>query len=595
MCIGSIEELESEISKSIAAGFMEVSPFEGLEELDLHRPYVDQVILVSGSGQKMVREPDLIDVWFDSGAMPSAQWHFPFENQESFEKHFPADFIAEGVDQTRGWFFTLHAIGVMLFDSIAFKNVIANGLVLDKEGNKMSKRLGNAVDPFATIKKYGPDPTRWYMMANANPWDNLKFDEVGVLEVQRRFFSTLQNTYSFFALYANLDGFDYSEAEIPLSERPESDRWIISRLNTLIASVERDYDDYEPTKVARAIQGFVVKDLSNWYVRLNRKRFWKTASSNGKEDQADKLAAYQTLFTCLMEVTKLASPIAPFYMERLYLDLNQPTHKEASESVHLGSFPQADNQKIESELEEKMEMAQNVSSLVHSLRRKHKIKVRQPLSRILIPIIDAKDRVHIEEMTELILAEVNIKEIEFIDDTSGVLVKRIKPNFRKLGKEYGPRMKEIAQSISALSQEEIRNFEGRQTYELSTQGGPLSLSLDDVEITSEDIPGWSVASENGLTVALDIDINPELRKEGLARDLVNRVQNMRKDIGLEVQDKIRITIEKNADFVNSALVEHREYICRETQALDLVLEDHVTDGAPVQMDDLTLVVKIRKS
>ncbi len=594
-CIGSIEELENEISKSIEAGFLESSPFEGQPELDLHRPYVDQVILTSDSGQRMFREPDLIDVWFDSGAMPSAQWHFPFENHTSFEKHFPADFIAEGVDQTRGWFFTLHAIGVMLFNSVAFKNVVANGLVLDQEGNKMSKRLGNAVDPFATIKKYGPDPTRWYLMANANPWDNLKFDESGILEVQRRFFATLQNTYSFFALYANLDGFDYSEADIPLAQRAESDRWILSRLNTLIYSVEGDYDDYEPTKVARAIQDFVINDLSNWYVRLNRKRFWRTTDNSGTGDRRDKLSAYQTLYTCLLGVCQVASPIAPFYMEKIFVDLNNATSKEPVESVHLSSFPEADSQIIETELEEKMKMAQNISSLVHSLRRKHKIKVRQPLSKILIPILNARDQTHIEEMTDLILAEVNIKEIQFIDDTSGILIKRIKPNFRKLGKEYGPRMKEISRTINSLSQEDIRSFESQETLSISTQSGLLSLSLDDVEITSEDIPGWSVASENGLTVALDININPELRKEGLARDLVNRVQNMRKAMGLEVQDRITIAILKSDDFVNSALEEHRQYICRETQAVNLVLWDDLPDGSPLQMDNLNLVVRIRKS
>ena len=582
-CIGSVAELKAEVEKAIAAGHAQ-KPIDA--EFDLHRPFVDDVVLLSDSGQPMYRESDLIDVWFDSGAMPYAQWHYPFENQDVLKENFPADFIAEGVDQTRGWFFTLHAIAGMLFDDVAFKNVIANGLVLDKEGNKMSKRLGNAIDPFKTLAEYGPDATRWYMISNANPWDNLKFNLEGVQEVQRRFFGTLQNTYNFFALYANLDNFRFQEDGIPMQERSESDRWIISKLNSLVVEVERAYDDYEPTRATRAIMDFTIDDLSNWYVRLNRKRFWRG------ELNSDKKAAYQTLYTCLLTLAKLGSPVAPFYMENLYRDLNSVSGKDTSDSVHLGNFPEANHGRIDSLLEAKMEKAQIVSSLVHSLRKKDMIKVRQPLSRILIPILNEETREQIQAVEDLILSEVNVKKIEYIDDTSGILVKKIKPNFPKLGKQYGPKMKEISQAVAKFGQEDIAEIErqGQKTIDISD--GHIVLSREDVDITSEDIPGWSVASENGLTVALDINIDEELRKEGIARDLVNRVQNLRKDMGLEVQDKIHIKVERSDELVNAALESNKDYICAETQALSLELKDQLEDSTELEMDELKLKVKI---
>lgn len=586
-CIGSIEELKAEVAKAIEAGFMEEQIGE---DFDLHRPYVDNIVLVSPSGQKMFREPDLIDVWFDSGAMPYAQWHYPFENKDIFEKNYPADFIAEGVDQTRGWFFTLHTIAVMLFDSVAFKNVIANGLVLDKNGNKMSKRLGNAIDPFKTLSTYGPDATRWYMIANANPWDNLKFNLEGVQEVQRRFFGTLHNTYSFFALYANLDKFTFAEEEIPLAERTESDRWIISKLNSLTSIVMKAFDDYEPTKAARAIQDFVVDDLSNWYVRLNRKRFWKTNS----EDNTNKIAAYQTLYTCLETVAKLASPIAPFYMDRLYMDLNEVSGREKAISVHLTNFPEGNGGAIDMDLETKMMLAQQISSLVHSLRKKHMIKVRQPLSRILIPILNEKTREQVQAVEDLILSEVNVKRIEYIDDTSGVLVKKIKPNFRKLGQQFGPKMKLVAAAINNFGNSEIAVLEKGGQIEVKLEEETAHLTMEDVEITSEDIPGWSVATENNVTVALDIAITDELKKEGIARDLVNRIQNMRKDMGLEVQDKIAISYEKNEDLINTAIEANKAYICGETQALAIHSLDHLSDGKDLDMDEYSIKVKIEK-
>jgi len=582
-CIGSVQELRQEVEKAVEAGFMSESLSE---DFDLHRPYVDQIILVSDSGKKMLREPDLIDVWFDSGAMPYAQYHYPFENQELFKENFPADFIAEGVDQTRGWFFTLHTIAGMLFDSVAFKNVISNGLVLDKSGNKMSKRLGNAVNPFETIDKYGPDATRWYMIANANPWDNLKFDNKGIAEVQRRFFGTLQNIYSFFALYANLDHFNYREDEVPLKDRNESDRWIISKLNSLVLSVDRAYEDYEPTRVARAIQNFVTNNLSNWYVRLNRKRFWKSSYNQ------DKIAAYQTLYSCLKTVAKLASPIAPFISDRLYLDLNEISKREEAISVHLTDFPIPQKSAIDKDLEHKMQLAQDISSLIHSLRKKHTIKVRQPLSKVLIPVLSARDKEHIQAVEHLILSEVNIKSIEYIDDTSGILVKKIKPNFRKLGKEYGPKMKEISSAIQAMGKEDIQQFEKAKRYLLQLPEQAIKLTLEDVEISSEDIPGWSVANEGKLTVALDINITEDLRKEGIARDIINRVQNLRKQMGLDVQDKIRIDVEKNEELVNDALISNREYICQETQALSLNLAEKVADGTDLDIDDIKLKLKI---
>ncbi len=585
ICIGSLAQLETEVNKAVEAGFMS-SGLPG--DFDLHRPYVDDIFLVSPSGKKMSREPDLIDVWFDSGAMPYAQLHYPFENEDAFKTSYPADFIAEGVDQTRGWFFTLHAIAGMLFDSISFKNVIANGLVLDKNGNKMSKRLGNAIDPFETLKTYGPDATRWYMIANANPWDNLKFDLNGVAEVQRRFFGTLYNTYNFFALYANLDHFTYEGSVIALSKRTESDRWIISKLNSLVGLVDEAYDDYEPTKAARAVQDFVVDDLSNWYVRLNRKRFWKG------EYNEDKKAAYQTLYECLKCVAKLAAPIAPFYTERIYSDLNSVSSLEKSGSVHLTDFPVKDEVAIDSSLEHKMELAQGISSLVHSLRKKEKIKVRQPLSKILVPILNEEDRHLISAVADVITSEVNIKEIEYIDDTSSVLVKKVKPNFRKLGAAYGPKMKDITKVIGQFTSDDISKLEKSGSHTLDIDGESITLGLDDVEITSDDIPGWQVASENGLTVALDITITDDLRKEGVARDLVNRIQNIRKDQGLEVQDKIDILIESGNALVDGAVQDFRQYICVETQANSLKQVADLKDGLTLEIDDITVKVKISK-
>lgn len=582
-CIGSIAELKTEVQKSVDAGFMteQIS-----DDFDLHRPYVDDIILVSDSGQKMVRELDLIDVWFDSGAMPYAQWHYPFENEDIFQKSFPADFIAEGVDQTRGWFFTLHTLGVMLHDSVAFKNVIANGLVLDKDGNKMSKRLGNAVDPFKTIGEYGPDATRWYMISNANPWDNLKFNIEGVGEVQRRFFGTLHNTYNFFALYANLDGFKFEEAIIPLANRPESDRWVLSRLNTLIKTVDAAYDEYEPTRAARAIMDFVADELSNWYVRLNRKRFWKG------EYNDDKRAAYQTLYTCLMTVAKIGAPIAPFYMENLYNDLNAVSGLDKSESVHLTDFPVADEACINNDLEAQMSLAQTVSSLTHSIRKKEKIKVRQPLSKIMIPVLDDVTRHHVEAVADLIMSEVNVKKVEFLDDTSGVLVKKVKPNFRALGQKFGPKMKLISGAINQWGQEDIATIEKTGQYDLAIEGETIQLSLGDVEISSEDIPGWSVASEGKTTVALDITVSEELRQEGIARDLVNRIQNLRKDQGLDVQDKIDVRVLKNEPIVNEALGTNKDYICEETQALSLEIVEDLEGAQTVEIDDWKIDLSI---
>ncbi|MCG8340639.1 MAG: isoleucine--tRNA ligase [Cytophagales bacterium] len=580
-CIGSIDELKKEVDKAVEAGLMDKSlP----EDVDLHRPYVDHVILVSDTGKKMYREPDLIDVWFDAGAMPYAQWHYPFENQAVFEKNYPADLIAEGIDQTRGWFFTLHVLATLLFDTVAFKNVVVNGLVLDKHGNKMSKRLGNTVDPFTILDQYGPDATRWYMISNANPWDNLKFDPAGIEEIQRKFFSTLQNTYNFFALYANLDQFTFAEATSV--QNIESDRWILSRLHSLIQSVEQAYEEYGPTKAARAIQNFVVDDLSNWYVRLNRKRFWKS------EHTQDKQSAYQTLYTCLVTVAKLASPVAPFYMERLYQDLNRVTQKEPAISVHLCDFPQANPAYMDTALEEKMHWAQTIASLVHSLRKKHKIKVRQPLSKILVPILDSQLRTQIETVKDLMLSEVNVKQIVYIEDTSTILRKRIKPNFKKLGKLYGARMKAIAQVIAQLSQEEIKRFEQQDHFDLPLDNENISLTLKDVEVTSEDIPGWSIAQEGKITVALDITVDETLKKEGIARDLVNRIQNMRKEMGLAVQDKIKMKVQKGNSFIESAIAQNKAYICQEIQALQLDVVDTIIGGKSLHIDEHTLRVAI---
>ena len=581
-CIGSIAELKEEVSLAIEAKFMD----EQLpDDFDLHRPYVDNIFLVSPLGRKMFREPDLIDVWFDSGSMPYAQWHYPFENEDIFKKKYPADFIAEGVDQTRGWFFTLHTIAVMLFDSVAFKNVIANGLVLDKDGNKMSKRLGNAADPFKTIAEYGPDPTRWYMISNANPWDNLKFDVNGIVEVQRRFFGTIQNTYSFFALYANLDNFNWQDKQIPLNKRTESDQWIISKLNSLISQVDAAYDEYEPTRAARAIQNFVSDDLSNWYVRLNRKRFWKG------EFNDDKKAAYQSLHSCLLTVAKLASPIAPFYMDKLYLDLTNENGYEGK-SVHLNDFPDADTTFINKNLEHKMSLAQNISSLVHSLRKQHRLKVRQPLSRILIPVLDGNTKSYIQSVEDIILNEVNIKAIEYVDNTSGIFIKKAKPNFRKLGQQYGPMMKDLSKLISAMDQEAITVYESNGGIEMELKDQKITLKDDDLLIQSEDIPGWTVATEGGITVALDIHISEELHHEGIARDLVNRIQNFRKDLGLDVQDKIKVVVEDENQIIRESIQNNRDYICTETQALELDVLKGLQNYKEMEIDEFIVKLNI---
>ncbi len=593
VCIGSVAELTEAVQLANQAFDADAELIrqnnEALAKEDLHRPYVDHIVLVSDSGQRMYREADLIDVWFDSGAMPYAQWHHPFEQEEVFDASYPADFISEGVDQTRGWFFTLHTIAGMLFDGVAYKNVVSTGLVLDKNGNKMSKRLGNAVNPFETLAKYGADPTRWYMISNANPWDNLKFDVEGVQEVQRRFFNTLQNTYAFFALYANLDDFTFAEAAIPLAERTESDRWIISKLNSLIKAVDEAYAAYEPTRATRLIQDFTTDDLSNWYVRLNRKRFWQ-----GEYDQ-QKRAAYQTLYTCLMTITKLASPVAPFYTDRLYQHLNGVSQHENATSVHLTDFPQADEAAIDTDLETKMQLAQSTSSLVHSLRKQHTIKVRQPLSRILIPVLSDDFRQQIAAVEDLILSEVNVKNIEYIDDTSGVLVKKVKPNFRRLGKQYGKRMKDISAALAQWGQDEINQLEREQRYELSLGDTQVPLTVEDVEITSEDIPGWSVAREGNLTVALDINITDELKREGMARDLVNRIQNLRKDQGLEVQDKIQVSVEQGNQLVDEAVEAHRSYISQEVQATELSLVDTLADATTLEMDEVEVKVTLQLS
>ncbi len=591
-CVGSIAELKEEVAKSVAAGFMTE---QLADDFDLHRPYVDDVFLVSDSGQKMTREPDLIDVWFDSGSMPYAQWHHPFENKETFNANFPADFIAEGVDQTRGWFFTLHAIATLLFDGVAFKNVIANGLVLDKNGNKMSKRLGNAINPFDTLGTYGADPTRWYMISNANPWDNLKFDLDGVVEVQRKFFGTLTNTYSFFALYANLDGFQQDEMNVtPVEERPRFDRWILSELQILIREVTSFYEEYEPTKATRAIQEFVNDQLSNWYVRLSRKRFWKS------EMNADKKAAYETLYECLMVTAQLMSPIAPFYSEWFYKNLSDGIRNNAKknqtplkeDSIHLTSLTKAEEDKIDEELSKSMHMAQSISSLVHSLRKKEKIKVRQPLQKILIPILRQEDKQLIQAVEALILTEINVKEIEYVDDASGILIKKIKPNFRKLGQQYGSKMKAISAIINGFDKDQIATLEKEGNYEIEAGGEKITLTLDDVEITSEDIPGWLVASEGGLTVALDVTLTDELKKEGLSRDVVNRIQNLRKDKGLEVQDKISIAYFTPNEMMNEAIKSFDEYIRVETQALTISSSGDNHQSEIFDIDGIELKVQI---
>jgi len=597
VCMGSVTELKAEIEKSVTAGFMDANVLEKFVEgdhseenyarFDLHRPFVDEIVLVSDTGQKMFRDPVLIDVWFDSGAMPYAQYHYPFEHKEDFDQLFPADFIAEGVDQTRGWFFTLHAIATMLFDSVSFKNIISNGLVLDKSGNKMSKRLGNAVDPFTTIKKHGSDPLRWYMISNAQPWDNLKFDGSGIDEVKRKFFGTLYNTYSFFALYANVDGFTYEAGEVPVDQRPEIDRWIISLLNSLVKEVKEQYENYEPTRAVRLIQDFVTENLSNWYVRLNRKRYW------GGEFDTDKRAAYQTLYTCLETVAMLAAPIAPFYMDKLFNDLNSVTKRHQDESVHLTTFPGYDEALIDGDLEARMDVAQKLSSMILGLRRRVNIKVRQPLNKFMIPVTDQAFRDQVEKVKILVLNEVNVKEIEYITDTAGILVRRIKPNFKTLGPRYGKLMKEIGAAINGMEQEQITAFEKEQTHAITAGGQQITLTLEDVEIVSEDIPGWLVANEGTITVALDIHISDELRREGVARELINRIQNIRKESGFDVTDKIRVVIERH-ELINDAIESHGEYIGSQTLAENVSLTDTLKNQYSKRIDiDDDVYINIR--
>jgi isoleucyl-tRNA synthetase len=597
--VGSVAELYVEIEKSIAAGIQKENPFLGFEIdnmsesnydlVDLHKNVVDEIVLVSPSGKPMKRESDLIDVWFDSGAMPYAQWHYPFENKEKIDQNqdFPADFIAEGVDQTRGWFYTLHAISTLVFDKIAYKNVVSNGLVLDKNGQKMSKRLGNATDPFETIKEFGPDATRWYMISNANPWDNLKFDVEGIAEVRRKFFGTLYNTYSFFALYANIDNFKNEEAEIPLKDRPEIDRWIISELNTLIKDVDGFYTDYEPTKAARAISDFVQENLSNWYVRLCRRRFWKG------EYAQDKIAAYQTLYTCLLSISKLCAPIAPFFMDQLYRDLTKRTNSENFDSVHLAEFPQHVENFVDKSLESKMQKAQTISSLVLSLRKKEMIKVRQPLKKVMIPILDENQRHEIEAVSDLIKAEVNVKEIELLDDASGILIKQIKPNFKTLGPRFGKDMGLISKQIQSFTPEQINQLDSLGVLNIEVSGNTITLSQEDVEISSQDIEGWLVANSNGITVALDITISPELKEEGIARELVNRIQNIRKDSGFEVTDKIQVHLQSNTE-LEKAVKANENYIKSETLTDSLVFEAIIENGLEIEFDDIKTRILITK-
>ncbi len=599
--IGSVEELMKEIQKSINAGFMDKNPFEGFEIgnmaeenyaiIDLHKNIVDEIILVSPNGNPMKRESDLIDVWFDSGAMPYSQFHYPFENRELVEKGgaFPADFIAEGVDQTRGWFYTLHAIGTLVFDSIAYKNVVSNGLVLDKNGQKMSKRLGNAVDPFETLSVYGPDATRWYMISNAQPWENLKFDIAGVDEVRRKFFGTLYNTYSFFALYANVDGFKYEEAEIPVSERSELDRWILSELNSLIKKVDEFYADYEPTRAARAIQEFVVDNLSNWHVRLSRRRFWKG------EYEKDKISAYQTLYTVLENVAILIAPIAPFFAERLYKDLNAATGKNDFESVHLAYFPKADESLIDKELEIRTQLAQQATTMILSLRKGADIKVRQPLQKVIIPVLDDKMKIRLESVSELLKQEVNVKEVELLtnEEVSHLLVKSIKPNFKTLGPKFGKDMKAISEATSKLGNDDILKLESDGKISLNLENKSLELELEDFEISTKDIPGWTVASNGVMTVALDMTLTEELLSEGLARELVNRIQNLRKDNGLEVTDKIKLLL-KNNEKLETSVNQNKDYICSETLAGELLWESEITGGTKIEIDGLITEISISK-
>lgn len=598
ICVGSLAELVAEIDKAVDAGVMDHNPYKKhtgadinefgtADGIDLHRPYVDHVVLVSPSGKPMKREADLIDVWFDSGAMPYAQWHWPFENQELFESNFPADFIAEGVDQTRGWFFTLHALGVMLFDSVAYKNVVANGLVLDKNGNKMSKRLGNTVDPFEVVGQYGADAVRWYMLSNSNPWDNLKFDAEGVKETQRKFFATLYNVYGFFALYANVDGFTFAEDEIPLEQRPEIDRWVLSLLNSLIQEVEKASDEYDPTRPTRAIEEFVTEHLSNWYVRLCRRRFWKG------EYAQDKIAAYQTLYTCLNTVTKLMASFAPFYADMLFRDLNSVSKKESSQSVHLSDFPKVDTTAIDKTLEAQMQLAQDISSMVLSLRKKVNIKVRQPLQKILVPVSNNTFAENLQHVKDLILSEVNVKELEYLTDDTLKLVKKVKPNFKTLGAKLGQNMKVLAGKVAGLSQDEIRTLESEGGLDIQLGDENFRLLLADAEVISEDVPGWQVAVNGSLTVALDINVSDELLKEGIAREFINRLQNLRKEAGFEVTDKIHVAVQEHPQ-VGSAIIEYKNYICAEILAQDLQLVPAITDGKTIDINEIDIYVTIRK-
>ena len=599
ICIGSVKELKEEMLRAVAAGVMHKDIFEDFEvgnnleenyaKIDLHKNIVDEIVLVSPSGQPMHRESDLIDVWFDSGSMPYAQWHYPFENKQKIDgnESFPADFIAEGVDQTRGWFYTLHAIATMVFDSVAYKNVVSNGLVLDKNGHKMSKRLGNATDPFTTLATYGADATRWYMIANANPWDNLKFDLEGIEEVKRKFFGTLYNTYSFFSLYTNIDGFAYSEADISLENRPEIDRWILSELHTLIAKVDAFYEAYEPTRAARAISDFTQDHLSNWYVRLSRRRFWKG------DYQTDKISAYQTLYTCMVTIAKLGAPIAPFFMDKLYQDLNSVTGKETSESIHLSDFPKSDARFIDASLERKMENAQIISSLVLSLRAKEKIKVRQPLQKIMIPVENDQQKEEILAVSDLIKHEVNIKEIQILEDASDILIKQIKPNFKVLGPKFGKEMRFIATEVQQFTKEDINKIEKQGNISIEINGKEITLEREDVEISSKDIEGWLVANEGGLTVALDVTITADLRKEGVARELVNRIQNARKDAGLEVTDKIRLTV-LNFENLQQAIKENKAHIMSETLTQELIFVDALAAGTVIAFDTIKSKILIEK-
>ncbi|MBQ5461759.1 MAG: isoleucine--tRNA ligase, partial [Bacteroidaceae bacterium] len=596
ICIGSVEDLYNEIEKAVAAGVMASNPLkdkgfvpgdmaqENYDKIDLHRPYVDDIKLVSATGKVLTRETDLIDVWFDSGSMPYAQIHYPFENKEAFDNRtvFPADFIAEGVDQTRGWFFTLHAIGTMVFDSVAFKAVISNGLVLDKNGLKMSKRLGNGVNPFECIDKYGTDAVRWYMITNSQPWDNLRFDQEGVAEVSRTFFGKLFQTYSFFTMYANVDGFDYSQPDVPFAERPEIDRWVLSELNTLVKNVQESLDDYEPTRAGRLIQTFVIDNLSNWYVRLNRKRFW------GGEMDADKLSAYQTLYICLETIAKLIAPIAPFYADRLFMDLIHGTGRENVTSVHLSLYPKVDESLIDSELETRMELAQQITSMVLSLRKKEQIIVRQPLQTISIPVTDSLQKERIEQMKQLILDEVNVKELQFVEGGAGMLVKKVKCNFRVMGKKFGKMMKAVSNAVAELTQEQIAELESKGQITIQAEGQDALIELADVEIYSEDIPGWTVANEGSLTVALDINITPELKNEAVAREIIKRIQGIRKDSGFEITDRIQVVISESPA-ISGALAGFKDYIASQVLANSIEM-GQPTEGTEVDFDDFKAII-----